>query len=126
MSKIRCALKECRIATPTNSISTADGGWQWFCLPDDFVGFQGHFPEYPIVPAVVQVLMAQIVAEEMLQLKAAISAVERSKFHRQLHPDDIIGVHCVRKIIRGKNIIAAQLFVDEDIVASFWLIEEQK
>ncbi len=97
---------------------------QRYCLPADFVGFSGHFPGHPIVPAVVQVFMAQLVAEQHFAISLPISGVERAKFHRQLKPLDVIDVQCQRKEIRGKAIIDAQLFVADDLVASFWLFSD--
>lgn len=35
-----------------------------YCFPDNFIGFSGHFPGYPILPAFVQVLTAITVIEE--------------------------------------------------------------
>ncbi|OQY25552.1 MAG: hypothetical protein B6I37_00740 [Desulfobacteraceae bacterium 4572_35.2] len=119
MSQMRNALLECQTAAAT----LIDGVvCQRYCLPADFVGFDGHFPDYPIVPAVVQILMAQIVAEQHLVAQLSIGAIDRSKFHRQLKPFDLIDTYCQPKQVRGKSVIDCQLKIDDEVVAAFWLV----
>ena len=119
MSQIRNALLECQ----TSAATLLEGVvCQRYCLPADFVGFDGHFPDYPIVPAVVQILMAQIVAEQHLGTQLSIRAIDRSKFHRQLKPLDLIDTYCQPKQVRGKAVIDCQLKVDDEVVAAFWLV----
>lgn len=134
MSRMRRELLECQVGTVVvdgqerhnsgagdeNNIHIVQ---QCFCLPASFVGFSGHFPGYPIVPAVVQIFMAQLVAEQYLRVSKTIGSVERAKFLRQLKPDDAIDVCCQRKTVRGRDIVDATLFVDDELVAAFWLVD---
>jgi len=119
MSQIRQALLNCQVdpATRTEAVVC-----QRYCLPEDFVGFAGHFPNYPIVPAVVQILMAQVVAEQHLDSSVQLCAVDRCKFHRQLKPLDLIDVYCQRKLVRNKIVIDCQLKIDDELVSGFWLV----
>lgn len=126
MSQIRNALLGCQCAAAT---VVDDVVCQRYCLPADFVGFDGHFPDYPIVPAVVQILMAQLVAEQYLSKRLSIGAIDRSKFHRQLKPLDVIDAYCQPKQVRGKALIDCQLKIDDEVVSAFWLVlngEEQR
>lgn len=119
MSQIRTALLECQ----TTAATLVEGVvCQRYCLPADFVGFNGHFPGYPIVPAVVQILMAQIVIEQHLGTQLSLVAIDRSKFHRQLKPLDVIDAYCQSKQVRGKAVIDCQLKIDTQVVAAFWLV----
>ena len=48
--------------------------------------FAGHFPGHPVLPAVVQVLMAQVALEAMGQ-SADLACVPQAKFLAPLGPD---------------------------------------
>ena len=65
---------------------------QSFCFTPDFLGFSGHFPDYPILPAVLQVLLGQMVAEAMTAQPLQVLSLTRAKFIRQLRPDEKIDV----------------------------------
>lgn len=124
MSEIRRELLQCRVGEGT--VEKVDGAVarQRFCLPRDFIGFCGHFPGHPIVPAVVQILMAQLVVEHALDAGFRLTSIERAKFLRQLQPQDPIDVCCQCKTVRGRDVVDARLFVDAELVAAFWLVEE--
>lgn len=96
MSKMRAAIKESAITPAQISEMT---GVQSFCFNQDFIGFSGHFPEYPILPAVLQVLLAQLLAEEIIGFPLSVVSLSRAKFLQQLRPGDQIEVHltCLKK-----------------------------
>jgi 3-hydroxyacyl-[acyl-carrier-protein] dehydratase len=71
---------------------TGLSGEQSFCFSSDFVGFSGHFPDYPILPAVLQVLLAQLVAEAIVGRPLQVVSLSRAKFVRQMRPDEKIDV----------------------------------
>jgi 3-hydroxyacyl-[acyl-carrier-protein] dehydratase len=101
-------------------------GEQSFCFDEEFVGFSGHFPEYPILPAVLQVLLAQILAETVIGSTLSVVALNRAKFMQQVRPGDQIDV---RVTCREKNCelhCASELLVAEQRVASFTLVLKQE
>lgn len=63
-----------------------------FSLPKGFVGFAGHFPGYPILPAVGQLLLAQLVAEEALGRPLCLREVDHAKFTRPIRPVEAVRV----------------------------------
>lgn len=63
------------------------GAWrQSFCFAADSAVFAGHFPGHPVLPAVVQVLILQVVLEEIGQ-PAQLACVPQAKFLAPLGPD---------------------------------------
>ncbi len=89
MSIMREAIAAAAVA-PAQLADTT--GRQSFCFSNDFIGFAGHFPDYPILPAVLQVLLAQLVAEALVDEPLQVVALSRAKFVRQLRPAEKIDV----------------------------------
>lgn len=75
----------------------ADGWHQTFCLPESFAGFDGHFPDNPVVPAVVQLLMGLHLAEAAAGQALVIVQVVKAKFVQPLRPLEKIEVCCVQQ-----------------------------
>ncbi len=57
-----------------------------------FTGFSGHFPDFPVLPAMLQILLAQMLATRALPSIARFSGVVKSKFIRQIGPDENVSV----------------------------------
>lgn len=100
---------------------TADNGEQSFCFTEDFPGFAGHFPGYPILPAILQTLMAQMVAEQVRGERLEFLALDRAKFTRELRPGERILV----KVAFGETTellrCAVELYCDAKSAATFSL-----
>jgi len=97
-------------------------GEQSFCFEQNFIGFSGHFPDYPILPAVLQLLLAQLLAEEVIGTPLVVDSLIRAKFTQQLRPGDQIDVqlHCKEK--GGGFHCATELQVGGQRAASFTLV----
>lgn len=52
--------------------------------------FQGHFPEAPILPGVMQLEFAHFLAREMLGSEGELSAVKKMKFVKVIEPTDTV------------------------------------
>ena len=87
----------------------------------DFIGFRGHFPGYPILPAFVQILTAVTLIEEHDKCRLQLETVEKAKFHIPIHPDIEIEVSCALQRARGKRVCDAHLTVAEGLASSFRL-----
>lgn len=95
-----------------------------FCFPEAFAGFAGHFPGYPILPAVAQVLTALTLAEAHHGGPLRLLAVEKAKFLLQLGPGQPIAVECGRRE-RGEWLsYEARLRRGEETAAVFTLAVE--
>jgi 3-hydroxyacyl-[acyl-carrier-protein] dehydratase len=74
---------------------TAPGcGRQRFRLAPEFPGFSGHFPDNPVLPAMLQVLMGVMVCEKTVGCPLVLTRVERAKFVTQVQPAQEIAVAC--------------------------------
>ena len=91
-------------------------------FPAEFVGFSGHFPGYAIVPAIVQVLTAQQLAETRLPAHMRLSGVKNAKFFLQLPPGQDITVQNRLKPGTDETLVEARLHSDQALAASFTLI----
>ena len=85
----------------------------------NFIGFRGHFPGYPILPAFVQILTAITIIEEHKKCRLELRTVEKAKFHLPLRPDLDIEVTCAQRQVRDKSIFEARLTVTEGLASSF-------
>jgi len=55
--------------------------------PATLLYFQGHFPDEPVLPGVVQLHWAIQIARERLVLKPSFHGIEALKFHRIIEPE---------------------------------------
>jgi len=118
MSEMKKAIE----AAATTPLQTEEGGAAGctFRFDSDFLGFAGHFPEYPIVPAIVQVLAAQTLIEKCHGSPLELRAVEGAKFLMQLTPGQEVRVSC-RPKPGPQPAYQAKLSVGTDTAATFLL-----
>lgn len=97
-------------------------GEQSFSFSPDFVGFAGHFPGFAILPAVLQQVMAQMVAEAVIGVPVTLKSVNRAKFRLQIKPDEQIDV-CVTCREKDESFqCKSELTVGGKSAASFTLV----
>lgn len=82
-----------------------------FFLSTDFLAFQGHFPKQAVLPAIVQVLMAQITIEEACKKKCQIEEIIQGKFTSPVIPNQNVRVkvYCLRDTIWQCEILTDSL-----------------
>ncbi len=90
------ALKDAIRAATVGGIRQGEGGWigRAFRFEPGFLGFSGHFPGYPLVPAFVQVLASIVVMESVKEMGLDITALDNAKFQRELLPGALVTVEC--------------------------------
>jgi len=89
-----------------------------FGFAADFPGFAGHFPGYPVLPAVVQVLTAQVLVERLCGRPLSMRRLERAKFLKQVRPGQTLRV-CCRE--RKPGVWDARLEADGEPASAFWM-----
>ncbi len=90
-----------------------------YIFPQSFIGFVGHFPEYPVLPAYVQILTALTLIEEWKGRSLQLDSIEKAKFHVELRPDQEITVQCREFEARGKTFVEINIIVAEGLAATF-------
>ena len=125
MNKIRKEI----ILSATSGIEESQPGMikQRYRFRPDFIGFSGHFPGNPILPAFVQILTALTLTEIYKGRPLKAASVEKAKFRIPLQPDQEIEVTCRQLTVGELTGCDARLTVSEGLAASFrisFLVEE--
>ena len=86
-----------------------------------FIGFSGHFPGNPILPAIVQVCAVVCLAEEECGKALRLAAVRSAKFLSPIRPDEEVSIRYRRRVDSGEDICDATLSVAGKTSAVFQL-----
>lgn len=118
MSRLRRAV----LASALAGVETPEAGvaLRRFCFGPDFLGFQGHFPGYPVLPALVQVLAAATVAEALLGRPLPLERVEHAKFRLLVEPGEEVAVRCARRP-GDRPVVDARVLVGRGLASDFRL-----
>jgi 3-hydroxyacyl-[acyl-carrier-protein] dehydratase len=117
MNKLRQAIVSSAIGK--KSADAANVVARRYLFKPDFIGYRGHFPGYPILPAFVQILTAITLVEEHINCSLDLVSVEKAKFHLPLHPELEIKVTCTQRRMGDNSICDARLTVAEGLASSF-------
>ena len=107
-----------RGAVSTDASGTMEGRYHF---SEDFVGFAGHFPGHPILPAIVEILVVVALVGEARSCGQRLVAVEEAKFLNPVDPGQEILVRCRPRLVKGKLLHDAQVTVGETTTASLLL-----
>jgi len=89
-----------------------------FIFPPTFVGFDGHFPDRPILPGIVQVLAGMLTAGDD---SMTLQKVAKAKFSRVINPGELMLVRAETQK-KDDNILATILIsVGGDTAATMTL-----
>ena len=88
MSALRQALRAA--ASPLETLQEAHGWQRQYMFDASSAVFAGHFPEHPVLPAVAQILMAQMTLEDALGRPLSLRAIAQAKFTAPLEPGAVI------------------------------------
>ena len=100
-------------------VSEQGAGIKRYCFSPEFTGFSGHFPGFPILPAIVQVLCGLVVAEELKESPLEPITIEKAKFLLKLRPEQEIEVQCRERSIHGTEGFDIRITSDEGLASSF-------
>lgn len=63
-----------------------------FCFPPSFLGFFGHFPNMPVLPAIIQLAAIRHLAEMTLERHLVPTGYGKTRFRGIISPDE--NIHC--------------------------------
>jgi 3-hydroxyacyl-[acyl-carrier-protein] dehydratase len=93
-----------------------------FRFPEDFIGFQGHFPRNPVLPAVCEIELALAVVEAGKKRGVVLREIVFAKFSSPVTCNEEVVCSCsVRMEEGGAALVAASLNRDGAAVAGFKL-----
>lgn len=103
-----------------------EGAWrQQYVLPDEFIGFSGHFTGNPVLPAVMQLELAMVFISAVLGRTCQLNGVKNSKFTRIIKPGEAIDVICHSPLdsadIDTAKSVKVTLMVGDETAASLTL-----
>jgi 3-hydroxyacyl-[acyl-carrier-protein] dehydratase len=90
-----------------------------YCFDAGFLGFSGHFPGYPILPAVMQLLLAQLLTEELKGYEIRVTSIEKAKFLSEIRPHDPVTVICTNADTDNSARSMVKIVSGERAVSSF-------
>lgn len=91
-----------------------------FTCPAHFSGFNGHFPQNPILPGIVQLMMAHYVAT--MGTKEPLITVKRAKFTRPVKPGEPITLYATNEEISNTIQSTVTLHVNDELCAQCVLV----
>ncbi len=103
----------------------AETGARHYRFGPGFIGFSGHFPGNPILPAIVQIRAAVSLAEEEGGKTLRLAAVRSAKFLAPIRPDEDVWIRVRRRVESGIDLRDATLSVAGKTVAAFQLELEE-
>ncbi|PIP35979.1 MAG: 3-hydroxyacyl-ACP dehydratase [Desulfobacterales bacterium CG07_land_8_20_14_0_80_52_14] len=92
-----------------------------FFFHKDFIGFSGHFPGYPILPACVQIASAFFLIRKTTPSGLFPTLLEKAKFILEIHPEDEVRIDCTRLPESGQEAWKAAVYSGKDLAATFHL-----
>jgi 3-hydroxyacyl-[acyl-carrier-protein] dehydratase len=103
-----------------------DGITRTYLFDPEFIGFSGHFPGYPILPAFVQIVTAATLAEERIGVPVSLSSVKRAKFMQEIRPGREVVIECRERSNEGAIRFEASITLGDKVASKFTMIFAMK
>jgi len=92
-----------------------------FCFKNNFIGFEGHFPDYPILPGVVMMEILLLLAETLFEKPLEIKTIRKAKFSKQSYAEDLLNAELSMTLVENLWTINAKLACNDMPVSSLIL-----
>ena len=127
MFNVQSSLRDAIIAGATGPVVEREPGVfvRTYRFTHGFIGFSGHFPGYPILPAFVQLLIVLMTAEEAKGRPLTLVSVEKAKFRMEIYPDREIEAEYRDVVAKGRAGLKGTLTAADGVSASLLLTFEE-
>ena len=85
-------------------------------VPENLGYLEGHFPNFPVVPAVVQIQWVMDVAQELLGEGAVLERIEALKFKEPLRPGQVFRLRV--ELSAARDVFAFRLWEESHLFSS--------
>jgi 3-hydroxyacyl-[acyl-carrier-protein] dehydratase len=103
-------------------VGNADGSFEGrYLFPESFAGFDGHFPNFPILPAIVEIRAVVALVGEAEGVSQRLVAVQDAKFLNTVRPGEELTVTCRTRTVKGRGLYDARLTVGAVTVSTMLL-----
>ena len=119
MSRLVREIEQCM-----RGLTEAEGGevTARFLFPAGFIGFQGHFPERPVLPATCKIQAAIAVLEAWCGSEVGLQEIVSAKFLAPVTSDEALLVGCLVSREEGnRGVVKARVVRNGQSVARFKL-----
>lgn len=94
---------------------------QRYVFGNDFAGFSGHFPGRPILPAVIQIMAANLLVDAATGRRRLPAAIGRAKFVKPIVPGALVEITCRRRPGLAAEVWEVRIATDGLAAATFSL-----
>jgi len=110
------------IASAGPDIMTLEAGRNYemtFSFDKSFTGFQGHFPQHPVLPAFVQLMTGECAVRIRTARNWRLSRIHKAKFLKTVHPNQPVSVRWDERPINNNLQCSFTLLVGNEKAAVF-------
>ena len=110
MNRLMMEIKECMF----DLSETAKGViYARFLFPDGFIGFQGHFPDRPVLPGVCKIQAVMVIMQTWYKRKIKLKEIVLAKFFSTVTSREELVFEC-REHAENNNEFIVKAFVTSD------------
>ncbi|MCK4389438.1 MAG: hypothetical protein KAV83_04270 [Desulfobacterales bacterium] len=84
-----------------------------FVFPEDFIGFQGHFPGRPVLPGVCKIQAVVVILETWLKKRVRLKEIILAKFFSPVSCGEELFFECLEQMESGKEAIVKALITSK-------------
>jgi len=119
MNRLVKEIKECM----SGLAKSTDGQlYARFIFPADFIGFQGHFPERPILPGVCKIQAVLAMLEEWNKKRVKLNEIVMAKFAAPVTCDETVVFQCTETMEdNNKTLVKASVMCNDKNIAKIQL-----